>query len=84
MLIEIAILSMIGGVSSAIVQASKPMQFIVKLLRMESYEIMRCRMCFGTWFVLGALLCFGVNPLVACFFAPAGGFVAEMTDRKLI
>jgi hypothetical protein len=84
MLIEIAILSTIGGVSSAIVQASKPMQFILRLLRMESLEMMRCRMCFGTWFVYCGLLAFGVNPWVGLFFAPAGGFIAEMTDRKLI
>ena len=84
MLIEIAILSTIGGVSSAIVQASKPMQYMIKLLRMESFEIMRCRMCFGTWFVLGVMLAFETELIYALLCAPYGGFIAEMTDRKLI
>ena len=84
MLIQIAILSTIAGVSSAIVQSARPVQYIMKLLRVESFEIMRCRMCFGTWFVLFVMLAFDTQIMYALLCAPYGGFIAEMTDRKLI
>ena len=45
---------------------------------------MRCRMCFGTWFVLFVMLAFNTDVMYALLCAPYGGFIAEMTDRKLI
>ena len=83
-IIQTLLVSLVTGISWAVVLTSQPYQWFLNFSRLSTFTLFSCALCSGWWVTAYMLLFYiGDTLSVSLLFSGVGAVAAEMTYRQL-
>lgn len=84
-ILELILISAIAGVTTAVTLASKPYQWFLNLLKLDTSKysgLLNCGLCMGFW-ISSIVVAQYSNIFIGLFLGGIGSYTAELVSRKL-